>query len=242
MVEINCDVGEGSIGEERLFPLITSCSIACGGHSGDQSSMQKAVRLAKRYQVRVGAHPSYPDPDKFGRVSMDIPEKKLVNSIKEQIYTLIDIIENEDEQLDHIKAHGALYNDMAKNANLAKLFLSAIVEHKSTTHLLVPFGSEVENEAIKQGFLIKYEAFADRNYNADLSLVARSNSNALIKNPQKVLEHILSMKDKGLVKTINGELKEIKADSFCIHGDTSAAFEIVSYIRQQFPNPNTRIE
>ncbi|WP_209400615.1 5-oxoprolinase subunit PxpA [Pseudozobellia sp. WGM2] len=242
MIEINCDAGESSAGEERLFPLITSCSIACGGHIGDQVSMEKTVRLAKQYQVKVGAHPSYPDPDNFGRVSIDISEKKLVKSIKEQIRTLIDIIENEDVQLDHIKAHGALYNDMNKNSHLAKLFLSAIVEHKSTTHLLVPYGSEIENEAIEQGFQIKYEAFADRNYNADLSLVARSNSNALIKNPQKVLEHILLIKNKGQVKTINGELKEIKADTFCIHGDTSAAFEIVSYIRQQFPNPNPRIK
>ncbi|PKB00447.1 UPF0271 protein [Flavobacteriaceae bacterium MAR_2009_75] len=242
MIEINCDVGEGSVGEERLFPLISSCSIACGGHTGDRVSMEKAVRLAKRYQVRVGAHPSYPDPDNFGRVSIAISENKLVKSIKEQIHSLIDIIENEDEQLDHIKAHGALYNDMNKNSYLAKLFLSGIEEYKLTTHLLVPYGSEIENEAIKQGFRIKYEAFADRNYNADLSLVARSKSNALIENPQKVLEHILFIKTEGQVKTINGGLKKIKADTFCIHGDTSTAFEIVSYIRQQFPNPNSRIK
>ncbi|SHJ90954.1 5-oxoprolinase subunit PxpA [Pseudozobellia thermophila] len=238
-IEINCDVGEGTKGEERLFPYITSCSIACGGHTGDRDSMRRALLLAKRHGVRVGAHPSYPDRANFGRKSLALAAPELQKSIVQQVCELQAVAAEEDMRLDHIKPHGALYNDMAANQDLAAVVLSGLADFKKSLRILVPFASKIEAEALKQGFAIAYEVFADRNYNPDLSLVARNEPGALILSPEKVLEHITGIIKFQQVKTISGELRKIKADTFCVHGDTPAAYEIVSYIRQHIPNPNT---
>lgn len=241
-VEINCDAGEGSKGEELLFPYITSCSIACGGHTGDRASMTRTLRMAKLHGVRVGAHPSYPDRDNFGRRSLNLPHAELSVSVEGQVRALQAIAGEEGMALEHIKAHGALYNDMVHNRGLAVAFLKGIADFKATVRLFVPYGSEIEREALKQGFAIAYEAFADRNYNPDLSLVARNRPGALIESPERVLEHIMRILNFQQVKTIRGEMRKIKADTFCVHGDTPAAFEIVSYIRQHIPNPNTKMK
>ncbi len=241
-IDINCDVGEGVGNEAQLFPLISSCNIACGGHAGDAFSMQRVVRLAKKFNVKVGAHPSYPDKENFGRVSMDIPFEVLIQSIQEQIAGLVSILRKENIPLHHIKAHGALYNEIAKNAELAELFLKAITDYKKDTLIYVPYASEIGQRAEEQGSSIAYEAFADRNYNTDLSLVSRSHPQALIKSPEAVLKHIVQMVKHQEVTTITNETVKILADTFCIHSDTPSAFEIVSYLSHELPNHNIRIK
>lgn len=241
-IDINCDVGEGANNEEKLFPLISSCNIACGGHAGDASTMHRVVRLAKVYKVKVGAHPSYPDKKNFGRSSMDIPSEALIQSIQEQIASLVSILRKENIPLHHIKAHGALYNEIAKNTKLAEHFIKAIADHKNESLIYVPFGSEIAKSALAQGFSVAYEAFADRNYNNDLSLVSRKHPRALIQYPEAVLEHIVQMVKHHNVGTITGENVKILADTFCIHSDTPSAFEIVSYLSEELPNHNIRIK
>ena len=241
-IDINCDVGEGVGNEGNLLPLISSCNIACGGHAGDNKSMKDVIRLAKQHHVKIGAHPSYPDRENFGRVSMHLSPEILEQSIKDQLEAFMQIMNNEQAHLHHIKPHGALYNDIAKNAGLAKLFLKAVETYKNKCSLYVPFGSKISEEANKQGFQIKYEAFADRNYNEDLSLVSRSRSKAIIEAPEKVLGHLLSMIKNDRVITVDENSIPIKAETFCVHGDTPSAYKILTYLSHKLPEHQVRIK
>ena len=241
-IDINCDVGEGVGNEAQLFPLISSCNIACGGHAGNVSSIKRIVGLAKKWNIKIGAHPSYPDKKNFGRTSMNIPSEALIKSIEEQIDRLFSIVQKQNIPLHHIKAHGALYNDIAANAALASTFLKAISKFGKDILIFVPFGSEIEKMAITQGYSIRHEAFADRNYNADLSLVKRSHPEALIQSPELVLKHVVQIVKFQKVRTLTTENVRILADTFCIHSDTPAAIKIVMYLSQELPNHNIRIK
>jgi len=241
VIDINCDVGEGIGNERALLPLISSCNIACGGHYGDQHTMKEVVLLAKKYKVKVGAHPSYPDPGNFGRVSMSLAADDLTSTIQDQLSSFLAILKTEQVPLRHIKAHGALYNDTAKDLIAARSYLKAISSLKKSAFLYVPFGSVIEREAVRQGFQIKREAFADRNYNIDLSLVSRKLPHAVLDNSKKVLTHLVSMVKKKQVQTFDGAILPIKADTFCIHGDTPAALQILMYLSKQLVNHNIEI-
>ncbi len=240
-IDLNCDVGEGIGNEAQLLPLISSCNIACGGHAGDEMTMREVIKLASQNNVKVGAHPSYPDKVNFGRISLDLPVDILFKSIQEQIKKLEEILNNGQMNLNHIKAHGALYNDLAKNKDLAIRFLNAVQQYKDKVFLYVPYGSEIAEEAIHRGFHIKYEAFADRNYNKDLSLVPRTHKHALIEEPEKVLEHLILMVEQQKVQTLNGEVSTIFADTFCVHGDTPNALQILMYLSKYLPNHQINI-
>lgn len=240
-IDINCDIGEGLGNEKDLLSLISSCNIACGGHTGNEGSMKETVRLARFYNVKIGAHPSYPDTENFGRISMPILPKDLIISIQRQMGGLETVIAEENVRLHHIKPHGALYNDVAKNAALAKVFLKGIAKYRTEVFLYVPFASEIEKEALRQGFRIKYEAFADRNYNADLTLVTREHPRALILDKEKVLYHVLKMVNHNIVRTLAGQETRILANTFCIHSDTPLAFEIVLYLTEELRKQNIYI-
>lgn len=241
-IDINCDVGEGLDNENELFQYISSCSIACGGHAGNRVSMEKVVRLAKENRIKIGAHPSYPDKTNFGRRTMEISSETLTNSIQGQIHDLEDILDSQRVSLHHIKAHGALYNDTVKNTALASTFLSAIEKYRESAFLYVPYGSTVAVQALKRGFQIKYEAFADRSYNADLGLVSRSRPKALIQDCQKVLEHLLLMVKHAKVSTVDAVEIKMRADTFCIHGDSPSALRILMYLDQELPKHNIKIK
>lgn len=235
-IDINCDVGEGVDNEAFLLPLLTSCNLACGGHAGDDTSMRKVIQLAKKYNVLIGAHPSYPDKDNFGRLSMNISHQHLITSIRNQVSTFSKICEDEKVNISHIKPHGALYNDIAKDKKLAQVFLEAILPFKSKIKLYVPYKSVIAEEALKQSFKIMYEAFLDRNYNSDLSLVARSKPNALLQDSKKVLLHLLEMIKKEQVISVDGTAVKIVANTYCIHGDTSGALKILMYLHIELKN------
>lgn len=231
-VRLNCDVGEGLNNEVLLMPYIHSCSIACGGHAGDTDTMKRAVELAIQYETDIGAHPSYPDKTNFGRESMNMDDEALVFSVREQVEALEKIIRQYDIPLHHIKAHGALYNDMAGNRDKAEVFLSAVENYKGRVRLYVPYGSEIAKSAVSRGFNIRYEAFADRNYNDDLSLVSRKSTNAIILKPEAIRQHILYMVKEQKVRTVTGSEKTIRADTFCLHGDHPHAAEVLRYLSE----------
>ena len=240
-IDINSDVGEGVGNETELMPLISSCNIACGGHAGDEVTMAETIRLAIKYHVKIGAHPSYPDKPNFGRKMMDIPASDLIFSLKKQLTNFLHVLRKEGGELHHIKPHGALYNAIAKDEGLADTFLDAIEDLKSIP-IYLPHLSKIHRAAIKRGFRFYLEAFADRNYYANLMLVSRVDENALIKEPKMVLEHVLNMAKRKQVKTIDGEFIEIMAHTFCVHGDTSSALEILTYLHQELPNNNIQIK
>lgn len=240
-IDINCDVGEGVVDENLLYPYISSCNIACGGHTGTIDSIKASVADAIRYGVRIGAHPSYPDPVNFGRASMAISNVALAESIHNQLERLEYVLNIHNEHLHHIKPHGALYNDLAKDLELSVLFLDILREYRSRCSLYVPSGSLLEGEAIRQGYRIKREAFADRNYNRDLSLVPRTDPNAIIGKPEAVLSHLISMVKNRKVKTIQGEELDMDADTYCIHGDTPNSLQILAYLSKELPKQNIYI-
>ena len=162
MININCDLGEELNNEDIIMPLINSCNIACGGHSGDINSMQRCVELSIINNVEIGAHPSYPDKENFGRIHLNISALALKESILNQIESLISIAMDHNTDLTHIKAHGALYNEMINNSSLSNIYLDIIDVYKEKYSLYIPYRSEIEKIALKRGFKIKYEVFGDR--------------------------------------------------------------------------------
>ncbi len=229
-IDINCDLGEGIGNEEQIMPLISSCSIACGGHAGTDLTMFEVAKLAQKNNVKVGAHPSYPDKENFGRVTMEISADVLIASVKKQVDDFAAILKKENIELHHIKAHGALYNDIVVDKELARNFLKSIASYKDSVFLYVPFNSVIEGEALVDGFQIKYEAFGDRNYTDEGLLISRQENDAVIQDSQAVLEHIARMVHEREVRLPSGKRMRMLADTYCIHGDTPSALEILTYI------------
>ena len=226
-IDINVDVGEGIGNESLIMPFISSCNIACGGHAGDFEIMRTVVKLAKQLRVKIGAHPSFPDKANFGREKLDMSCAALFKSIKEQINSLEHILHEEHGRLHHIKPHGALYNLAAVDEKVANVIVEVMKSMVLPTKLYVPYKSVIEELAIQNNIPIVYEAFADRNYNSDLTLVSRKESNALIHNEDDVFNHVFNMISKNQVKTITGEFTKIKAQTFCVHGDNKNAVNLI---------------
>ncbi len=239
-IDINCDVGEGMGNEADIMPLVSSCNIACGAHAGNPQIIRETIRLAQKWKVKIGAHPSYPDRANFGRKVMEISSEALILSIRKQLLNFMEMLKKERAELHHIKPHGALYNEIAKNKIQANVFLEAIKDFESIP-LYVPFQSEIHKAARKRGFPIVIEAFADRNYNSNLTLVSRREENALIQDPKEVLVRILSMVKDGKVISVQGEHVAINANTFCVHGDTPSALEILAYLHRELPKHHIQI-
>ena len=231
-LDINCDMGEGIGNEHQLMPYVQSCNIACGGHAGSELLMKEIVVLAMKYKVKIGAHPSYPDIHNFGRRSMKISASDLSLTILNQIDSLHRIVVNCGGRMNHIKAHGALYNDLLTNEQLAIEFLNIIEAYKKDIKLFVPYQSVIARVAVRDGFNVVYEAFVDRNYNNDLSLVSRNDKNALITDPKIMLDRIVEIKDNGTITTITSEQIPIRAGTFCLHSDTKNIVECLKYLNQ----------
>ena len=236
MININCDLGEGLNNEHIIMPLINSCNIASGGHAGNNESMIECVEIATRNNLQIGAHPSYPDRLNFGRKKIDISTSEFSFSIINQIKSLEQIVSSYGKQINHIKAHGALYNEMIHDLDTADFYLHTIKDYKEKYSLYVPYQSEIEILALKRGFKIIYEVFADRNYNDDLSLVSRDKEFALINKPKEVIKHITSIIESNIVKTVSGNTYKIKFDTLCVHSDTNNSIEILKEINKVFKN------
>ncbi len=240
-IDINCDVGEGIANEHLLMPYISSCNIACGGHFGDAISIDKTIKIAIGNNVLVGAHPSFPDKENFGRKVMQISNIKLQESIQNQMDLFLERLAKFNQKLNHIKPHGALYNLIAVDELVAESFVDIIKKYINDVFLYVPFNSVIEKVALKNNVKIKYEAFGDRNYNTDLTLVSRNHQNAMLKKPLEVFNHIFAMVSDKKVKTISGIEKLIKADTFCIHGDNSNSLDILKYLHTEFTKKGIQI-
>ncbi|MGB1231120.1 MAG: 5-oxoprolinase subunit PxpA [Winogradskyella sp.] len=233
IIDINADVGEGFSNEADLMPYLSSCNIACGGHAGNNSSIRSAIKLAKKHHVKIGAHPSFPDKKNFGRLPMAITSEKLKQSLKEQMQVLALIAKQENATLNHIKPHGALYNLAAKETQLAQIIVDFIKANFKNLKLYAPYKSVIANLAIANGIEVVFEAFADRNYNDDLSLISRKNEDALLTKKEAVFCHVFNMITHQKVKALSGVEVPIKAQTFCVHGDTKNALEILRYLTQK---------
>tara|TARA_B100001057_G_scaffold487496_1_gene570319 strand:+ start:3020 stop:3733 length:714 start_codon:yes stop_codon:yes gene_type:complete len=236
MININCDLGEGLNNEHIIMPLINSCNIACGGHAGNNESMIQCIEIAIRNNLQIGAHPSYPDRLNFGRKKIDISSSEFSHSIINQVESLEQIASSYGKEINHIKAHGALYNAMINDSDIADFYLDTVKDYKESCSLYVPYNSKIEKLALKKGFNIIYEVFGDRNYNDDLSLVSRDKENAIINSPDNVINHLKPIVESNTVKTITGNYNEIKFDTICIHSDTNNSIEILKNINRVFKN------
>lgn len=232
-IDINCDVGEGIANEAQLMPYISSCNIACTGHAGTIESIDKTIRLAKLYNLKIGAHPSFPDKQNFGRKLIQIPSEVLQESLEYQINIFKHRLNLQESELNHIKAHGVLYNVSAKDEKIANTIIKAIKNSVENVTLYVPFNSVIAQLAIDNNIDIKYEAFIDRNYNDDLSLVDRNNRHAVIIDKEKAFEHLIKMVVDQKVRTINNIEVPVLAETFCVHSDNLYAKEILVYISKK---------
>ena len=241
-IDLNVDVGEGVANEKALLPLLSSCNIACGGHFGDENSMRSVIQLAKKYNVKIGAHPSFPDKENFGREIVKMSSTALFHTIKNQIELLQSIARKEQIMLHHVKPHGALYNLAAKDKTTAMVVVEVMKRFHQPIKLYVPYKSVIADVALKENIQIVYEAFADRNYNEDLSLVSRKEKNALISDPDFMYEHVYNMVTRHKVKTITNSEVSIQASTFCVHGDTMNAVELTSSLKKQLEASNILIQ
>ena len=241
-IDINADVGEGINNEAALLPLISSCNIACGGHAGSVDTMRAVVKLAKQHRVKIGAHPSFPDKENFGRQIMKMPYAALYTSIKGQIKSLMNIVRAEHAAMHHVKPHGALYNLAATDLDTAKVIVEVMKSIALPLELYVPYGSVIADLAVKENIPIMYEAFADRNYNEDLSLVSRSQKTALILNAEDMFKHVHQMIKQQKVTTISGVEVALKASTFCIHGDNPKALILAQNLREKLSNCSIKIQ
>ncbi|MDT0688193.1 5-oxoprolinase subunit PxpA [Salegentibacter sp. F188] len=240
-IHINCDLGEGGEYDEELMPLISACNIACGGHAGDEEIIRKTIDLAIANNVEIGAHPSYPDKENFGRKSMIISEEKLEESVRNQVELVQRITAEKGVEVTHIKPHGALYNDAAKDEKIAKIILNSIRKTGSNYVLYAPYNSVISKLA-KGEFKVILEAFADRNYNEDFSLVSRSKSQAVLHEKEDVFHHVFAMFSEEKMVALNGVKKDFKADTFCLHSDTKNAVEILNYLQLKLKGKNIEIK
>ena len=233
IVDINADVGEGLNNESQLMPFLSSCNIACGGHAGDEETMTQVVKLAIANKVKIGAHPSFPDKENFGRQIVQMPCADLYTSLKKQVRSLMKVLRAQHITLHHIKPHGALYNLAAVDEKTASVIIEVVKSIALPIYLYVPYGSVIADLAKKENIKITYEAFADRNYNEDLTLVSRTQKNAIITAPEEVFEHVYKMISEQKVKTIDGVEVGIKAETFCVHGDNPEALKLLQFLSEK---------
>lgn len=232
-IDINADLGEGAGQDSLLMPFLSSCNIATGGHAGDEVTMKNTLLLAQDHQVKMGAHPSYPDPENFGRVEPDLKRVALKESLLQQISSFYEIAQQINGDVYHIKAHGALYNKMAKDEGTATLFLEVLHRLGIKPVLYVPYNSLVSQLA-KDSYELKIEVFIDRKYHRDLSLVSRNNPEGLIKTPQAAWDQLYDMVINESITTLENTSEPIKGDTFCIHGDHPNALNILEFLKNQF--------
>ncbi len=212
------------------MPYISSCSIACGGHAGSKRTIKKVVDLAIAHNVKIGAHPSFPDRANFGRIILELPLDELQSAIESQIQLVIDVCKSKSVQLHHIKPHGALYNLIAIDRDHSEMMVRAIKRTAPGSILYVPYQSVIGKIAKKAGLKCKIEAFADRNYNSDLTLVSRKLSNALLKDVDGIYNHLSNMIFNNKLRTIDGVEVKMRAETFCFHGDTPGAKSLLKSV------------
>ena len=230
-VDLNCDMGEGMANDALLMPLISSANIACGYHAGDENLMQQTIELALAHQVKIGAHPSFPDRDNFGRTNMQFTAVEVTDMVKTQIELLSTIASKMNTCLHHVKPHGALYNMASKDKTLSAAICTAILETNPKLVVYAQSGSALIAMAESMNLSACSEVFADRSYQSDGSLTPRSQAHALLQTEQEVIAQVLQMV---LQQTVTAENKVIlvKAETICIHGDGVHALDFAKSIYQ----------
>jgi UPF0271 protein len=229
-VDLNCDMGEGCANDAALMDYVSSVNIACGFHAGDANTMRRTVETAIEKGVAIGAHPGYRDRDNFGRTPMHLPLDEVRDIVTEQVNALRDVCGEAGATMRHIKPHGALYNQAVRDADLGRVIAQAVADIDKDLVYFGLSGSLMIDEAQKVGLLTASEVFADRTYASDGSLTPRTELNALIHETNAAVTQALDMIKYGRVRTIDGIMVNICADTVCLHGDAENALEFARAI------------
>jgi UPF0271 protein len=232
-IDLNADLGEGCDNDEALLGLVSSANIACGWHAGDARTMQQCVRWAIANGVAIGAHPSFPDRENFGRSTMHLPPEEIVAGVLYQIGALAAIVKAEGGRLAHVKPHGALYNQAVKEPALAEAICEAVRRFDPSLRYFGLAGSGMIGAAERAGLRPVEEVFADRGYMPDGSLVPRSQPGALISDETQSLAQTLSLVRDHRVTAIDGSVVAVNAQTVCLHGDGPHALAFARRIRER---------
>ena len=236
-ININCDLGEKSKfhsieNDPELLNIVNSANIACGYHAGDEETMNMVIKISKSNGVSIGAHPSFNDPDNFGRKRINLTSSEINKLITDQYEILQRVAQQHNEKVTHIKPHGALNNMACEDLELASTIAKAINSIDKNIIFLVPTGSRMETAAKKLNMKIACEIFADRNYEDDGNLVSRSKDHALITDPEVAKKHVLSMVKNQALNCYSGKQIPCEIDSVCIHGDNQSSLATAKSIRE----------
>jgi UPF0271 protein len=233
-IDLNADVGEGDPeSDEALLRLVTSANIACGLHAGDPHTMRKTVALAMRYGVAVGAHPGFDDREGFGRRPVQLGATELADLILYQLGALDAVARAEGAALHHVKPHGALYNQAERDQTLAVAIIAAVRAFDPQLPLVGRAGSAMARAAGALGHPFTAEAFADRRYRADGSLVARSEPGAVLTEPDVVAAQVRRLVTHSEVMSGDGTRVAVTFETLCLHGDTPGSAALAARIRQE---------
>ena len=239
-LKLNCDMGESfgahDVGmDEQIMPYIDMANLACGFHAGSPAIMHKSIKSAIANGVKIGAHPSYPDLEGFGRREMDCSVEEIVSLIIYQCGALDAICKSHGVAVNYVKPHGALYNTMMKELEVFKAVAKAVAKYDSNIKLMILSSSKNEKYATlakKYGVTLLYEVFADRAYQDDGSLVPRSEDGAVLESIEAILQRAKLLKDEGYIESINGHKLPLQVDTLCVHGDNTQALSIIQALHK----------
>ena len=246
-ININCDLGEKSKfhsieNDPALLKIVNSANIACGYHAGDKETMEMVIKISKENNVSIGAHPSFNDPENFGRKKINLNSIEVKKLIIKQYEILQNIAQRQNEKVTHIKPHGALNNMACEDLSLANTLAEVIYGIDKDLIYLVPTGSKMQIAAKKLNMNIACEIFADRNYEDDGNLVSRSRLDALIKDPNIAKEHVLSMVKNQSLNCLSGKQIPCEIDSVCIHGDNNSSLSTALLIKKNLIDNNLQLK
>lgn len=233
-VDLNSDLGEGAKCDGDIIPLITGANIACGFHAGDSVLMSKTIDICVANGVSFGAHPGYPDKENFGRTNMDVTPEEVYDFTLYQLGAMGAVAKAKGVRPEHVKPHGAMYNMAAKNHELALAIAKAVRDYDPGLILLALSGSEMIKAAKETGIKYASEVFADRAYEADGTLRARSLEGSMITDENEAIERVIRMIKEGKVRAYTGEDIDIEAHSVCVHGDSAKALDFVKALNKSF--------
>jgi len=232
-IDLNADLGEGCGNDEALIQLISSANVACGWHAGDAATMLQTVKWALDNNVAIGAHPSFPDRENFGRTEMQRDPEAVYADVLYQIGALDAIVRAQGGVLHHVKPHGALYNQAVRDPALARAIVRAVRDFDADLVFFGLAGSQMIDVAKEAGLRVKQEVFADRGYNADGTLVRRGTPGALHEDEEVALDQTLTMVREQRVRAIDGTWVPIRAETVCLHGDGAHALAFARRIRER---------
>lgn len=235
-IKLNCDMGEGfPLMDKQIMPYVDMANLACGFHAGNVTIMKKCVKLAKKHNVKIGAHPSYDDVKNFGRQSIKCSSSQIKELMISQLSLLDTVCKKNGMKISYVKPHGALYNDMMSNKSIYMAILKTIKNYNPKLKLMIL--STNKNNAYKKmakefGIKLIYEVFADRNYTQDGFLVNRKNKNAVISTTKAIIKRIKNIQKNNTIISDNGKILTLKIDTICVHGDNKHALKFVKIVQK----------